>query len=229
MATYQSAGEILAGHIAMMGEDLGARYHALWQEIALLHAKWREYVELYGTKPARIDLLNRSAPRFFRLVQDTLWEETLLSIARLTDPAESIKQRNLTIRALPSLVRDTMLQKQIEEKVDKALKAARFCRDARNRRLAHRDLGLALNPTITPLQPTNRALVIDSLKALSCVLNCLSRHYYNSETLFDYHDSSGGALSLIYVLDDGLKRAEERRLRITKQDYTSKDSNRRDL
>lgn len=68
--------------VEVMGDDLGSLYHALWNELAWLYSKWEEYVELFGTKPSRIDLLNKAAGHFFRIVQDSLWEESLLHIAR---------------------------------------------------------------------------------------------------------------------------------------------------
>ena len=73
-----------------MGWELGELYAALWREVAGIHSKWAEYVVLYGTKESRVDLLNRAAPRFARLIQDTLWENTVLHIARLTDPPKSM-------------------------------------------------------------------------------------------------------------------------------------------
>ena len=72
-----------------MGPRLGPVYNALWNEVAWLHAKLHEYKQLYGEKPARLELLNRAAGLFFRIVQDTLWEDTLLYLARLTDPPRS--------------------------------------------------------------------------------------------------------------------------------------------
>ena len=48
-----------------MGEPLGKLYHALSNELAWHCLKWGEYVELVGTKPSRIDLLNRAAGGFF--------------------------------------------------------------------------------------------------------------------------------------------------------------------
>ena len=55
------------------GQALGEQYSALWQEVAWLHAKWGEYVELFGTKSSRVDLLNEAAPYFFGQLQYTLW------------------------------------------------------------------------------------------------------------------------------------------------------------
>ena len=55
------------------------------QEAAFLHLKWNEYVVLFGTGPERVDLLNRAAPGFFHLVQDSWWDDLLLHISRMTD------------------------------------------------------------------------------------------------------------------------------------------------
>lgn len=62
--TLQSADGAKKQYIQKMGEHLGTQYHALWQEIALLHVNWKEYVALFGTNEKRIDRLNKSAPAF---------------------------------------------------------------------------------------------------------------------------------------------------------------------
>jgi len=81
----ESSEEAKKKYIAKMGEPLGARFHALWQEIALLHINWQEYITLFGKDEKRIERLNQSAPAFFRMIQDELWSANLLHIARLTD------------------------------------------------------------------------------------------------------------------------------------------------
>ena len=89
-------------HIRVMGEELGSLYDALWQEVAGLHGKWSEYAALFGTRESRVDLLNQAAPYFFRIVQDSLWEDVLLHIARLTDPPKSAGKSNLTVQCFTS-------------------------------------------------------------------------------------------------------------------------------
>src|SRR4051794_29103480 len=97
----RTAVEVKADNIAKMGHRLGAQYSALWQEVANIHLNWGEFVELYGTKPTRLELINRAAG----VVQRSLWEGTLLHLARLTDPSKSPgKDRfNLTIQNFPDL------------------------------------------------------------------------------------------------------------------------------
>ena len=89
-----------ADHVSKMGEEIGLIYDALWQEIAWIHKKWAEYVALFGTTPERIELLNQAAPSFFRTVQDSMWEDVLLHLARLTDSPRSMG-KNKVHRALP--------------------------------------------------------------------------------------------------------------------------------
>lgn len=151
-STERTAEQAKADNVAAMGQSLGEQYTALWQELAWLYRVWGEYVDLYGTKPSRVDLLNRSAGGFFRVVQDALWEQVLLHIARLTDPAMSSGKTNLSIQSLLS-VTDDKLKDTVSKHVDEALRASAFCRDWRNRRIAHRDLDLALDRHPQALAP----------------------------------------------------------------------------
>ena len=151
MSRYQSAEEVKEGHIAAMGPSLGPLYHELWNECAWLHMKWHQYVELFGTSPKRIDLLNGAASMFFRIVQDTLWDDTLLHLARLTDRPETGRKPNLTVKRFPALVDDPDVRNEVEGLVNRADEKTAFARDWRNRRIAHRDLQLALGGGAEPL------------------------------------------------------------------------------
>lgn len=214
---HRTAEESKQANIAAMGEDLGLLYSALWQSSVTIYFYWGEYVELFGTKPERIQLLNQAAPTFFRMLQDELWENCLLHLARLTDPAKSPggKDRaNLTIQALPELIPNAELRSQICKLIAEATKQTGFCRDWRNRRIAHRDLKLALDRPTTPLAAGSRLQVRAALDAIAAVLNAINAHYFESETYFDGLSTNGGALSLLYVLDDGLRARDLRRQRL---------------
>lgn len=65
MADYLTAEEAKKRNAEHRGEPLGTLFHALWQETAWLYAKWAEYVELFGTKESRIELLKRRRATFF--------------------------------------------------------------------------------------------------------------------------------------------------------------------
>src|SRR5665213_1119950 len=211
----RTAKEAKKANIAKMGEALGEIYSALWQEVAVLHFDWHEYNELFGAKPERIILMNEVAPHFFRLIQDRLWGTTLLHLARLTDPAKSPgnDKTNLSIKGLANLITDAKLKEQVSKLVDEAVKSTEFARDWRNRLIGHRDLKLALEQPTTPLAQGSRAQVKAALKAIADVLNAIEGHYFRSETRFDLGGPLGGAVSLLHVLDAGLRAEEARRKR----------------
>ena len=232
MSQSKTADESKQEYVQLMGEPLGKIFHALWQEVAWLYTKWGEYVALYGTKPGRIDLMNKSAPRFFRIVHDSLWEETLMHIARLTDPAETgkkEKKENLSIQRLLLMAPDETLKQTLKEKIETAKSKSEFCRDWRNRRIAHIDLQLAIEDGINPLQSASRVAVKGALSAIVDVLNTVTLHYNDSTTIFDVSNGYGGGESLLHVIDDGLKMDEERAKRIQSGDFKKSDFEPRDI
>ena len=208
--------------VKAMGKLLGQQYAGLWQELAWVNAKWNEYGELFGSKPTRVELLNKAAPVFFRITQDTLWEAVLLHICRLTDPPTSAGKATLTVRRLPELV-DPKIKGKVTASVKKATEKSSFCRDWRNRHIAHTDLALALKEGAKPLEPASRQGVRDALAALADVLNDVSRHYQSAESVFDHLPLGGGAASLLYIIDDGLKVAQKRFARLSRGDLRSED------
>lgn len=217
----RSAEEAKADHIHRMGEDLGTIYDALWQQIAWVHTKWHDYVELFATKESRVDLLNKAAPSFFRLVQDSLWENTLLHIARLTDPPTTGKKQNLTIQRLPRLVGHEPTRAKVQELVSVALSTSEFARDWRNRHIAHSDLDLSVSDTAKPLEFASHQCVHEALEALVNVLNAVSLHYLETTNFFDIADGDG--FSLLYVIDDGLTADNLRRERLARGEYNPSD------
>jgi hypothetical protein len=225
----RTADEARADAVRAMGQELGDLYSALWQEVAWLHAKWEEYVALFGTKESRVELLNRAAPRFARVVQDTIWEDVLLHVARLTDPPKSAGKENLTIRGLAALVNDPATRTKVTELVDAAMIATDFCRDWRNRHLAHRDLLLALNRGAQPLKEASRLGVRTALRSIAAALDAISARYLDSTSMFEVGPGPGGAINLLYVIDEGLNAAKERESRLTNGRPEPRDWARRDL
>ena len=98
-----------------MGPQLGPVFDELLKECASLHLKWHQFVELYGTKPERVDLLNKAAGFFFWIVQRNLQDDVLLGLARLTDSPASSGQKNLTLQRLAALITDAKLRADVEK------------------------------------------------------------------------------------------------------------------
>jgi hypothetical protein len=227
MAKVQSAQEVKQQHIAAMGQQLGEMYHALWKELVWLHFKWAEYVALYGKSGERVALLNRAAPFFFAIHQDVAWHDILLNIARFVDPAESMgnkKRTNLTVRALPPLIADNALRASVEDLVAKAIAASSFAVDWRMRRLAHRDLAIALDQAAVPLKPASRLKVKEAREALAAVLNAIDDHYFGSTVAYDAGEGEpDGSITLLQRLRDGVAANEARLQRLRDGTFTEDD------
>ena len=68
-------------------------FAALYHQVAWVHLKFHEFVELFGKDEERVEILNRAAPGYFSMVQDVLFESIILDIAKLLDPATTGKKR----------------------------------------------------------------------------------------------------------------------------------------
>lgn len=199
MATTSSPDETLLAYKASMGERLGAVYYTLYSELVFLHARWDQYRHLFGSGEEIVDLLNRHAPFFFRVVQDSLWEQTLLHIARLTDPVKTGKNENLSVHQMVELIEDEELKVTAHELAEICNAKAAFAREHRNKRLAHRDLQHALKESPEPLGRVSRAHVEEILAALVELMNLLEMHYRKATSIFRPF-GSGGARTLILDL-----------------------------
>lgn len=211
MGVCKSTPEIEQGHLQAFGRKLGPIYHALYNEVLWLHAKWLEYRKLYAGSPQRIDLLNATAPFFFYVVQDVLWEDVLLHIARLTDPAEQGTFQNLTLLRLSDAVPDPQLAEETRSLIRTAESRASFARTWRNKRLAHCDLAHVLKPQAMTLPGISRQDVEGVLESFRAVMNKLYRAYLHSEVDFrQVGVGTGDADSLAYNLAEA-RQVEDRR------------------
>ena len=198
---YRTADEVRHDHVNTLGPQLGPIYNALTNEITSLHGKWNQYRKLFATSEERIDLLNRSASYFFWLIQETLLEDVLLHLARLTDLADHGRGRtNLTLRQLPDLISDSALKRDVTDLVGRAVAATSAAVDWRHRRLAHRDLALALAPVGAqlatsrgPLAGVSRADIEAALAAFRNVLNRIEAYFWNGrEVGYQYFEGGLG-------------------------------------
>jgi hypothetical protein len=205
MNAYKTDDQYRAEHIREMGEPLGTVFNALYSELLWLNVKWVEYVELFGVNPERIELLNGTAPAFFGIVQDVLLKDIMLQVARLTDPVKSPgkeEKENLTVQELPNLVRPE-IKGSIQRLVEEAKARTEFCRQWRNRHIAHSDRALALkHKHATPLPAASREKLREALHAIANILNAVSGPYGFAPSLFEHTiPALGGAGSLLEVLN----------------------------
>jgi AbiU2 len=197
-------------YVTKMGEPLGTRFCALWEQVVWLPIKWNNFAELFGTKPTRVELLNRAASSFFGMIQDVLWNDILLHISRLTDPP---KRPRLTIRSLPSLIPDPINRKIVSDLVKVAMNETLFCREPRNHVIAHTNVHLFT--TTATIELGSRLQIRGALAAIDDVLNHIETHYMGAPTAFEHTHTVGNAESLLQVIYDGLTKQQTRIDRIS--------------
>lgn len=208
MSHTRTAEEVRADHIRLLGEQLGAVYHELYSEYYWLRLKWQEFIKLFGSA-ARVDILNAAAPACFRMLEDVLSDDILMHLARLTDSPRSMGKSNLTFVALPELISDH--DPVLQDLIRTAQAECGFARDWRNRRLAHRDLDLALGNAAIALAPATRLSIDRAINSLHAVLNHISATSFDTHLDPEIIESTGGAEALLYGLRDGIA-ARQRRL-----------------
>jgi len=222
MSASSWSEEVQAEHLASFGPKLGPIYSFLSSEVMWLHTKWSDYMTLYAGGEARIRLLNDSSPRFFRMIQIVLWRDTLMHIARLTDPPHQRGGENLTLLSLPAAIEDDELRTRVDGLLESVLRASAFARDYRNKHLAHKDLDHALD-RVAPLRPGSPRDVDDALGLFVKLLNEINSRYCDATMLY----SDASRLSDTGLLLHWLALAQDvearRRARVAAGTFTSED------
>jgi len=127
--------------------------------------------------------LNRFAGFAFFVVQQALYNEAVLALARLTDPAAHGPGReNLTLERLADAVEadgpDALAAHLREHLADLDARCAGL-RRLRNQRIAHSDLGVARNLAVDneALPGPSRREIEDALATVRRAMNLVSEHY----------------------------------------------------
>lgn len=210
MGDTRTAEEAKQWNIRKMGKQAGEIYSALWQDIAGMFLVFEEFQNLYANEETRVDVLNDAAPAFFGMIQELLWHELMLGVARVTDTVGSGNRQNLTVQRLPALIAGRSNQ-AVQAAANKACEAADFCRQWRNKRIAHRDLSHAVDAKVAWLPAATLGRMREALQALEAALNAASRALDGSQSHFDGAGVKGGAARLLRILDLGLAAAHARR------------------
>jgi hypothetical protein len=201
-------------YVELMGGELADTFEGLSYDVTLVFANWSLYEQLVAD-PQRVRVLDDCAGGWFGLVRSTLLLDTLLQLARLVDRSDSFGHENLTLRRLPKLLVDSSAEAEFTAEItaltEAASAACQAAVDWRNRRLAHRDLGLALASTDTPLPDISDADIRRALDLFAQLLNRL-QSYFDSGATTAYGWIEAGRLdSLVFYVEKGLE-AERREL-----------------
>lgn len=163
-------------------------YRPLRGELVNIHVQWRLFLQLYGTDPDRIELLNRFAGGLFGVVQEVLYDDLVLAVFRLHDPAKSGKFENLSLPSLVGAVRgvNSQLAASLARGSGDLVALLDPYAEWRNKRIAHNDLETAKAQYFgsSPLEGPSREVIARALAIACGVLNEVAAAYGEGETRY---------------------------------------------
>ena len=127
--------------------DIPPEIEILTNDLIWARYYYNEYKKLYAVSELRVSLLNEIAPSFFRLIQDMLWDQMILSLARLTDPYVKGSNRNLSAHVLQKLATENhwSFTGEISNLLKEVDNISKSIFNRRNKLIGHRDLLTALS------------------------------------------------------------------------------------
>ena len=213
---FKSAEESLIDDQALLGEEYGVAFHHACQELWRVSYAWDRYEALFGTE-GRVELLNRSGPSFWGILQNLLFDDVLLGLCRLTDPPKNRHQRNLGIRLLLEL-EPSKHKARLRQAIDRALKKTEFARKWRDKRIAHNDFEHMTNPAKKLPLATGKK-VADAIISIHHVLRWIMAKHSGSD-MFLMEMGDGDALEVLGVIADGLEFGERRQAELSAGRYS---------
>jgi AbiU2 len=213
---YKSAAESLIDDQALLGQEYGLAFHHVCQELWRVSYSWDRYEALFGIEE-RVDLLNKSGSNFWGILQNLLFDDVLLGLCRLTDPARNRHQRNLSILLLLEL-EPSKHKERLRQAVARAREKTDFARKWRDKRIAHNAFDHITNPArILPFATGKK--VTDAIIAIHYVLRWIkARHSDSDMFLVDMGDSD--ALEVLGVIADGVEAGDYRQAELTAGRYS---------
>jgi hypothetical protein len=158
-------------------------------EVTWLHVWWKIYRQLFAHSGKRIDLLNKCAPTFFYVIQETLIDEVQVYICRLTDPACTGRYENLSFEQLQRRVEDhgeIQLSADLRNIIANLHDKCQVFRKRRNKLLAHLELNTVMQSSSNALPGISRQLIEEALKFMRDYMNTIDGYYYQRETDYEH-------------------------------------------
>ncbi|MCB1470528.1 MAG: hypothetical protein KDK08_26030 [Rhizobiaceae bacterium] len=163
-------------YLQKLGEEFGATYFHARNEWCDLWLTWKQFENLFGHGPERVELLNKAGAAFFYRVDRHFFEAVTLALCRLSDPVKSAGKSNLTVMRFEQFMDTEDRKTRMSELLEAVKTATEFARDWRNRRISHNDYELKIG-TAEPLKDATRDLMNEAISALFQVLGFISAEF----------------------------------------------------
>lgn len=180
----------------------------LFDELVMVADLLAQYRFLFLESPERVARLNDHADWFFATVQRTFAQQLMLSISRITDPAESSGRRNVSFAALledPRVAANLPLQDVLTRLVANVTMHAGPIRRYRNRAIGHLDQKAAFGHE--PLPNVSLSLFEQVLESLTEIHLKYSVEILDRGASYDIHPLKS-AEALVELLELAPTRKE---------------------
>ena len=187
-----------------------AEFRLIQNELFTIIARWRTFVELYGTE-SHVALLNNTAPLFFHIVQDIFVDSVILSILRLLDPAKSRRNDNLSIAHLIDHLSQAglgTLHAEVAGLYSRIQIDSAQLIKIRNKLLAHNDLVEKQSTSASLYAGVTRNLIDEQIQMLCNLMNKIHGSLSDTET---YYESAGNLPDGSPALLNALRTVEQLR------------------
>lgn len=112
--------------------------------LVYLDLKWSVLLHLFSSEE-NLNVLNKTAPSFFQIVQELLISDVVMGIGRLMDSAKMRKQDNLSMEGLSECIASPDLKKAVDIIIEEGDSRWRKPSLWRHKKFAHNDRQKALS------------------------------------------------------------------------------------
>jgi hypothetical protein len=195
-----NADEVRAKYIAEFGEkDVRIIEHII-EKVANMALRWRVFLYLYGGPQERVDTLYQASGLMAKMLQDLIWDDTLLRIRQMTDPETQGRNQNLSLH---HLVRIAGKKETDLSSAYKILETA--CADAKvfaSKKIAHLDLPVVMGSQQFAI---NRKQTTDAVNAIFCFVNEFKQKLFDRSIHLISHKAPDDETQFLLRLYQGIE------------------------
>jgi hypothetical protein len=186
-----------------MEKELAIRItNSLAEELSICFHWKNEFNILFPEDKLQYELYNETAPNFFSYLSRFYFDYFFLKISKLLDAATMGRYENLSLYQLEKIADDLLPDKRQEfkESIDDIKKQSEIIINARNKIIAHKDLGITLNNE--NLGQTEFNEIESIISKMANVINKMQELLGEPKHSFVWMRDFHGASSLIQSLRD---------------------------
>jgi hypothetical protein len=176
-----------SGRSERFPEEVRVAFDQLRDDVAMLRYKWSLYLELYSERETAA-LLSEIAPAFFQTIAESLRNDMIMTICRLSDPSRTLGG---DVLSLATLVGQCDRVPNIAARLTAFQAAAGGVRRLRNRRLVHNDLMTTIVPSQDLLPGIDRFQVDEILRLATDILEAIYGHFCNESIALEPYVPGG--------------------------------------